>query len=128
MTNEDDVADEGGKNELWILVVDAARNNRSLSILLVVLSNDMIYSVCKLLLSAVVATVVFDNAFAFSPQPRLVRMRAQGTHLAMSEDPVSDVFVHQPSGTCSSPNQCSTIMFNSYSVHSRMMFSIRRSL
>ncbi|KAI2510402.1 monothiol glutaredoxin [Fragilaria crotonensis] len=87
MTNEDDVAGDGGKNELWILVVDAERNNRSLSILSVVLSNDMIYFVCKLLLSAVVATVVFDNAFAFSPQPRLVGMRAQGTHLAMSEDP-----------------------------------------
>lgn len=58
--------------------------------------NIMIYSVRKIVLSAIVATFVFTDVCALLIQPKLLvsSTRPQRTHLAMSEDPVSvlDVF------------------------------------
>ena len=52
----------------------------------------MIYSIGKLVLSAVVATLMIEEAFAFSVQPKLVSSRrVERTNLAMSDDPVSAV-------------------------------------
>ena len=82
----------------------------------------MIYSVQKILLSVIVATLVIEDACAFSVQPKPVSRRVQRTNLAMSDDPVSIVCIVVP---VSAPSQKRTVQSMLYLI-SHTLFTIER--